>query len=149
MHAPLLFAGILTVFVLGCASQPNPDETMQFSTTGSILVRSGYVADVRDITVHDHTSSPAAPAIGALIGGVAGSLIGSGSGRAVAAIGGAAGGSIAAQQLAKPGTTSLRKVTVRFEDGQTQTYEVGANESFQVGEAVKIVNRNGNIQLVR
>jgi outer membrane lipoprotein SlyB len=149
MLARLLFAGLTAMLVLGCAAQPELHGAAQSSTTGTTLVRSGFVTDVRDVGIHDHSSSPAAPAIGAVVGGVAGSLFGSGSGRALAAIGGAAGGSIAAQQLAKPGTSYLRKVSVRFEDGQTQTYDVGADETFQVGQAVKIINRNGNIQLER
>lgn len=152
MPAPLLsrlFAGLMAASVLGCASHPEPHGSKGFRTSGAVLVRSGYVVEVRDVTVHDHSGSPAAPAIGAVVGGVAGSLFGSGSGRAVAAIGGAAGGSLAARQLAKPGTSHLRKVSVRFEDGQTQTYDVGADEIFQPGEAVKIVRREGKFQLVR
>lgn len=137
------------MLVLGCVSQPDSPGSAQTSTTGTMLVRSGFVTEVRDVAIHDHSSSPAAPAIGAVVGGVAGSMLGSGSGRALAAIGGAAGGSMAAQQLAKPGTSYLRKVNVRFDDGQTQSFDVGTDQNFRVGEAVKIVNRNGNIQLER
>ncbi len=122
---------------------------MQSSTTGAILVRTGYVSDVQDVTIHDHSGTSAAPAVGALVGGIAGSLIGSGSGRLLGTLGGAAGGSLAAQQLARPDTSSLRKVTVRFEDGTSHIYEVGAEEPFRVGEPVKVVNRSGNIQVLR
>lgn len=149
MRASLLIVSLTALSMVACASLPEPHERMQSSTTGTTLVRTGYVTEVRDVTVHDNSSSPAAPAIGALVGGVAGSMIGSGSGRAIAAIGGAAGGSVAAKQLAKPGTTTLKKVTVRFEDGGLQTYDVNTEEPFRVGEPVKVVNRNGNILLTR
>ncbi len=149
MHLSLLIAALTPVLLLGCASHQEAHETTQASTTGILLVRTGYVTEVRDVAVQDHSTHPSVPAIGALVGGVAGSLIGSGSGRAVAAIGGAAGGSIAGRELAKPGTTYLKKVSVRFEDGQLQTYDASTNDAFRVGEPVKVVNRNGNIELMR
>ncbi|MGV3741026.1 MAG: glycine zipper 2TM domain-containing protein [Burkholderiaceae bacterium] len=133
----------------GCASHSVAPDSLQSSTTGTILVRTGYVSGVQDVTIHDHSRSSAAPAVGALVGGVAGSLIGSGSSRVLGTLGGAAGGSLAAQQLARPEISSRKKVTVRFEDGTSQIYEVGAEEPFRVGEAVKIVNRAGNIQVLR
>jgi outer membrane lipoprotein SlyB len=152
MQHLLLIAGLNVLLLLGCASHPplpaNAEST-EASTSAAIFIRSGYVTDVRDVTVHDHSSPPSAPIAGALIGGIAGSLIGHGSGRTLAAIGGAAGGSVAARELTKPGETRLKKVTVRFADGATQSYELGAEENFQVGEPVKIVKRNGNIHLTR
>lgn len=140
-----MLTGLAAIVALGCASPRSIPA--KASTTGTILVRTGYVSDVRDVTIHDHSRTSAAPVIGALIGGLAGSVIG--SGRALATIGGAAGGSLAAQQVTRPETSSLKKVTVRFEDGATETYEVSMEDPFQVGEPVKIVNRNGNIQLMR
>jgi outer membrane lipoprotein SlyB len=152
MHHILLFAGLSALVMLGCASHPQfpaNTESSEASTTAAILIRSGYVTDVRDVIVHDNSSPPSAPIAGALIGGIAGSLIGHGSGRTLAAIGGAAGGSVAARELTKTGEARLKKVTVRFADGATQSYETGAEENFQIGEPVKIVKRNGNVHLTR
>jgi outer membrane lipoprotein SlyB len=150
MQALLPLTGLSIFLVLGCTSHPqlakNPEPTGA-NTSAAIFIRSGYVADVRDVAVHDNSSSSSAPVAGALIGGIAGSLIGRGSGRTLAAIGGAAGGSIAAQELTKPGETRLKKVTVRFANGETQSYELDADEYFQVGEPVKIVQRNGKMHL--
>jgi outer membrane lipoprotein SlyB len=152
MQHLLLLAGLSALLMLGCAAHPQLPanaESTEASTTAAIFIRSGYVIDVRDVTVHDNASAPSAPVVGALLGGIAGSLIGRGGGRTLAAIGGAAGGSVAAQELTKPGKTQLKKVTVRFANGELQTYELGADESFQVGEAVRIVQRNGKIHLTR
>jgi outer membrane lipoprotein SlyB len=149
MRFSLLTSGLSAILVLGCASHPESQEGMQSSTTGTFLVRTGYVSDVRDVAIHDDSRNSAAPAVGALVGGIAGSMIGSGGGRALGAIGGAAGGSLAAQQLARPEKSSLKKVTVRFEDGASQTYEANPEDPFQIGEPVKVISRNGNIQLMR
>lgn len=150
MQHLLLLAGLSALLLLGCAAHPQPPvnaESTEASTPATIFIRSGYVSDVRDVAVHDNASAPSAPVVGALIGGIAGSLIGHGSGRSLAAIGGAAGGSVAARELTKPGKIQLKKVTVRFADGQLQTYELDTEENFRVGEPVKIVKRNGKIHI--
>jgi outer membrane lipoprotein SlyB len=111
MQALLPLAGLSVLLALGCASHaqlPENPENIEASTTATIFIRSGYVTDVRDVAVHDNASAPSAPVVGALVGGIAGSMIGRGSGRTLAAIGGAAGGSVAAQELTKPGETRLK-----------------------------------------
>lgn len=140
----------LTAFLAsGCASLPDTQQKMQSGTAGTSLIRTGYVSDVRDVAIQDHSRASGAPAIGALVGGVAGSLIGSGSGRMLGAVGGAAGGSLAAQRLARPEQSTVTKVTVRFEDGSSQIYEVDLKESFRIGEPVKVVSHHGDIRLMR
>lgn len=144
-----LLAGLIVLLASGCASHPDVSQKMQFSPTGTSLVRTGYVSDVRDVAVRDHSRASGAPAIGALVGGAAGSLIGSGSGRMLGAISGAAGGSLAAQRLARPEESTVTKVTVRFEDGSSEAYEADPKEAFRIGEPVKVVNHHGVIRLMR
>lgn len=141
-------AGLTVLLASGCASHPDLPLNMQASATGPTLVRTGYVSDVRDVAIQDHSRASGAPAIGMFVGGAAGSLIGNGSGRMISAIGGAIGGSLVAQGLAHPDQFAVTQVTVRFEDGSAQNYQVNPAEPFRIGEPVKVVKHNGSIRLM-
>jgi outer membrane lipoprotein SlyB len=130
-----------TVLAAGCAAPGGMGDSS--STEGSTLVRIAYVTDIRDVTLHGNQHSTAGSVLGAVLGGIAGSNVGSGYGRGLATAGGAVAGSMAGQRLARTGGTPITRLTVRTEEGDLQTYDVGPEETFRVGDKVRIItNKN-------
>lgn len=81
-------------------------------------------------------------ALGMIVGGVGGALLGNqigrGTGRDLATIAGAAGGAYAGREVEKRvNTHKIWQVTVRYPGGETQNYEFTNNPGFKVGELVK------------
>ena len=81
---------------------------------------------------------------GAIVGGVAGAVVGnalSGGRDAATVLGGAAGAAIGSQ-VAKPATTgsSVYRVTIRTDDGVHRTYDVPATGDLRVGDRVRVEN---------
>lgn len=81
---------------------------------------------------------------GAIVGGVAGAVVGnalSGGRDAATVLGGAAGAAIGSQ-VAKPATTgsSVYRVTIRNDNGVHRTYDVPATGDLRVGDRVRVEN---------
>ncbi|WP_136413161.1 glycine zipper 2TM domain-containing protein [Herbaspirillum sp. ST 5-3] len=128
--------------LVGCASErPQSDK---LSTEGTTVVQTAEVMNVRDITVHDGHSTGLGSFVGAILGGVTGNAIGGGNGNAVATVAGAVGGSLAGQHMEQSNASrSSIELTLRFADGAIRTYQVAPDESFRVGDTVKVTTNRG------
>jgi outer membrane lipoprotein SlyB len=119
MRAGLPVAITMTVLLIGCAMEP-PPQTAVSSTQGSTVVQSAQVTNVRDITIRGGPSS----GIGAIVGTVLGDMSG--------------------QQVEQSGVSkNITTLTVRFENGDTRTYDIEPGESFRIGDIVKIATSKG------
>jgi outer membrane lipoprotein SlyB len=86
--------------------------------------------------------------LGAVVGGVAGALlgnqIGSGSGRAAATVVGGVAGAAVGNQIARnqQGVTTAPgyRITMQSDQGQIHTYEVPATGDLRVGDRVRVDN---------
>jgi len=80
---------------------------------------------------------------GGVVGGVLGHQIGSGRGNTVATVAGAAGGAYAGNQIEKSkNKKSYYAVTVKLDNGKTQTLTMGSPPTAKEGERVKILDGN-------
>ncbi|WP_162256864.1 glycine zipper 2TM domain-containing protein [Noviherbaspirillum sp. Root189] len=121
---------------------------MVSSTQGSFLVQNAQVTEVKDVVLRDGHNSGVGSFVGSILGGVAGSRIGSGTGSAIAGIGGAVAGGMAGQHAEQSSSgRSSTEVTVRLDNGELRTFAVTSNESFRVGEIVKVTTNNGQVRL--
>jgi outer membrane lipoprotein SlyB len=78
---------------------------------------------------------------GALVGGLLGNQVGGGSGKTVATIAGAAGGAYAGSAIEKKaGDKTITVVTVKMDDGQTQTFDFETEVPILAGDRVQVVN---------
>lgn len=140
----ILLTGIA---LAGCASPP-PAPSMVSSTQGSFLVQNAQVTEVKDVVLRDGHNSGIGSFVGSILGGIAGSRIGSGTGSTIAGIGGAVAGGMAGQHAEQSGSgRSSTEVTVRLDNGELRTFAVAPNESFRVGETVKVTTNNGQVRL--
>ena len=108
-------------------------------------VHYGRVVSVRGVTVSD---SGAGTLGGALIGGLAGSAIGSGRGNTLAIVGGAlAGGAVGSQMNQSTG----QELTILLQSGE-EIVTVASNKttafSFRAGDEVALRIRNGQVTTI-
>lgn len=82
---------------------------------------------------------------GAVVGGVAGNQVGSGKGKTVATVAGTAGGAYIGHQIeTRNEKTTGYAITVRMQNGSSQTLTQSTNSGLSVGDRVRI--DNGSIQ---
>jgi outer membrane lipoprotein SlyB len=78
---------------------------------------------------------------GAVIGGLLGNQVGSGSGRTAATAAGAIGGALAGREIEQRRNARHHvEVRVRYENGNVQTLDFPNDPGFRVGERVKVTN---------
>ena len=107
---------------------------------------------ITDVKLVSGTAAPrgnhlAGTAIGAIIGGVLGNQIGSGSGRSAATVLGAAGGAMAGNQIARRNSDgsyasneAVYRISVQTDNGEMRQYDVSATGDLQPGDRVRIEN---------
>jgi len=140
----LLLSSVSAIVLTACASH-RPEIS---STEGSTWVQKGYVSDVRDVTENDGRNETLGTILGSVVGGIAGSSIGSGYGRALSSASGAVAGGLAGQQVGRSNSSStVNRLTIRKDDNESGTYYVGPEETFHVGDMVKIISRNGIVKI--
>jgi outer membrane lipoprotein SlyB len=92
-----------------------------------------------------HPGSSAPVGLGAIIGGIAGGIIGhqfgSGSGQTAATIGGAIAGGAVGHQVERANTADRYRVIVRLDSGGTVALDQVGEGELRVGDRVRIVNR--------
>jgi outer membrane lipoprotein SlyB len=143
MRAGLPVAITMTALLIGCAMEQPPQSTVS-STQGSTVVQSAQVTNVRDITIRGGPSSGIGAIVGTVLGSVAGNTPGGSNGRAAATVGGTVAGDMAGQQVEQSGVSkNITTLTVRFENGDTRTYDIEPGESFRIGDIVKITTSKG------
>ncbi len=111
------------------SSQPTYNQSYQYGTVSAIEHIDG---------------SGRSTGIGAVIGGVAGGLLGNqvggGRGKDVATVAGAVGGAIAGNEIEKRKNANQNRyrVSVRLDNGAYQTFEQNVNGDLRVGDRVRV-----------
>jgi outer membrane lipoprotein SlyB len=128
------------------ASVPPPASPAPASPTPAVKVQSlpapvsrdsGTVIDLRTVSQAAQPSGLGAIA-GGVIGGVLGNQVGNGKGRTLGAVLGAVGGGYAGHEIERRVRTTARyDMTLRFEDGSTQTFSREQPWNVNVGETVR------------
>jgi len=77
---------------------------------------------------------------GAVVGGIVGNQIGSGTGNTLATVAGAAGGGYVGHELEKRQRTDGYKITVRLEDGSHQVLVQEKDPGLRVGDRIRLEN---------
>lgn len=143
----VIFIAILPLLLNACASSNSGsvykrDETRQVQT-----VKMGVVESVREVRI-EGTKSPVGSAAGAVVGGVAGSQVGSGAARTIATVVGAVVGGLAGS-AAEEGITRKNglEITIKLDSGAIIAVVQEADEAFQPGEKVRILESGGTTRI--
>lgn len=112
-------------------------------------VQMGVVESVREVTL-EGTKTPIGAGAGAVVGGVAGSTVGGGRGSVVGATVGAVLGGVggAAAEEAITRQKGL-EITVKLDSGRMIAITQAADESFQVGDRVRVLTGGGVTRVSR
>ena len=140
MLAALMFSG--------CANMDPVSAPANAEVTRSGNVYSGYGVVQSIELVQQEKSGMGGSGIGvctiagAVIGGVVGNQIGSGTGKTVATVVGAAGGGYVGHEIEnrQQTTEDTYKITVRMEDGSYQSLLQSTHSGFRVGDRVRFNN---------
>lgn len=140
----LIAVAAASVAVLGgCASSMSGGAYSRGQARQAQEVQMGMVESVRNVKI-EGTKSPVGTGAGAVIGGIAGSNVGSGKGSTVATIlgavaGGVAGSAIEEGVMSKDGL----EITVKLDNGRMIAVTQEADEQFRVGERVRVLSGGG------
>ena len=101
----------------------------------------GAIESVNIVEVKGDSPNIIGTIAGGLLGGVAGNQVGGGSGKDLATIIGAVGGAYAGNRAENNmGKTKVHRVTVRLDNGTTQSFDYASDPTVQLGTRVKIEN---------
>jgi outer membrane lipoprotein SlyB len=145
MKSLLWIAIALTgLMLVGCASSNSGavysrDEARKVQT-----VKSGVIEGVRQVKL-EGTKSPIGTIAGGAVGGIAGGSIGGGRGSAIAAVIGAVAGGLAGSALEEGVTRKdALEITVKLDGGGLIAIVQEADEPFNIGEKVRIIENGEN-----
>jgi outer membrane lipoprotein SlyB len=123
----------------GCASTSPPNSNVVASNVSGY----GTVQSV-EIVPRQESNNLAGTLGGAVVGGLLGHQIGGGTGNTVATLAGAAGGAAAGNQVQRNMSNGQAqqayRITVRMDDGSTQTLLQDSVPGVQRGDHVRLVN---------
>jgi outer membrane lipoprotein SlyB len=145
MKSLLWIAIALTgLMLVGCASSNSGavysrDEARKVQT-----VKTGVIEGVRQVKL-EGTKSPIGTIAGGAVGGIAGGSIGGGRGSAIAAVIGAVAGGLAGSALEEGVTRKdALEITVKLDGGGLIAIVQEADEPFNIGEKVRIIENGEN-----
>lgn len=135
----LLVIAFLTALTVACASSNSGSVYKRDDARKVQTVRTGVVESVRTVKL-EGTKSPVGTVAGGAIGGIAGSSVGGGRGSAIAAVIGAVVGGLVGS-AAEEGITRKDglEITVKLDGGALIAIVQEADEQFNPGDRVRIV----------
>ena len=134
---------VVTLLVSGCVSSKFGGVYKRDQARTVQRVELGIVEHVREVRL-EGTKSGIGAAIGGVVGGIAGSEVGHGSGRKIATILGAAGGGAAGAAAEEAATRQKGlEITVELDNGRLIAVTQTADESFNVGDRVRVLSGQG------
>ncbi len=139
----LLAVAIISVFLSACASSNSGSVYSRDEARKTQTIRTGVVESVRQVKL-EGTKSPVGTIAGGAVGGIAGSSVGGGRGSAIAAVIGAVAGGLLGS-AAEEGITRKDgiEITVKLDGGAMVAVVQEADEVFNPGERVRLVESGG------
>jgi len=143
----LLAVLLISLVLSACASSRSGDVYSRDQTMREMVVRSGIVESVREVSM-EGTQSGAGTLAGAAVGGVAGSTVGGGRGQIVGAIIGAVLGGIAGNSIEENATKrNALEISVSLDGGKLIAVVQEMGEVFYPGERVRVLSGNGSTRV--
>ncbi len=143
----LLIIALCSIFLAACASSNSGSVYKRDEARKVHTVKTGVVESVRTVRL-EGTKSPVGTVAGGAIGGIAGGSIGHGRGSALAAVVGAVAGGLAGSAAEEAITRKdALEITVKLDGGGLVAIVQEADEAFNPGESVRIVE-NGSTSRV-
>lgn len=131
----------------GCAYHGGSGDYRGYQVMGEQAVRFGVVESVRPVRITPRETG-VGTAGGAVLGGIAGSNVGGGSGQVAGAVGGAILGGIIGQQIEHDANQRQGvEITVMLDSGKYIAVVQEADEDFRAGDRVRILTGRGTTRV--
>jgi len=143
-----LFAVGLIALLLGACASSNSGSVYSRDDARKVqTVKTGVVESVRQVKL-EGTKTPIGTVAGGAVGGIAGSSIGGGRGSAIAAVIGAVVGGLAGS-AAEEGITRKDglEITVKLDGGSLVSVVQEADEVFNAGDKVRLLENGGTTRV--
>lgn len=139
---------VLSVFALGgCAAGLGGKDYSRDQARVVQQVQMGVVESVREVNI-EGTKSPVGAGAGAVVGGVAGSTVGGGRGSVVGATVGAVLGGVGGAAAEEAVTRQKGvEITVKLDSGRLIAVTQAADETFRVGDRVRVLTGGGTTRV--
>lgn len=144
MQVVKIMAIVVLAAMLGACVSSNSGSVYKRGEARTVqTVKMGVVESVRLVKL-EGTKSPVGTGAGAVVGGIAGNTVGGGRGRAIATVLGAVAGGLAGS-AAEEGLTRDDgvEITVKLDSGNMIAVVQEADEQFNPGERVRVLEANG------
>jgi outer membrane lipoprotein SlyB len=144
MQVVKVMAIVVMAAMLGACVSSNSGSVYKRGEARTVqTVKMGVVESVRLVKL-EGTKSPVGTGAGAVVGGIAGNTVGGGRGRAITTVLGAVVGGLAGS-AAEEGFTRKDgvEITVKLDSGNMIAVVQEADEQFNPGERVRILEANG------
>lgn len=143
----LVAIGTLSLFIAACASSNSGSVYSRDEARKVQTVRTGVVESVRQVKL-EGTKSPVGTVAGGAVGGIAGSSVGGGRGSAIATVIGAVAGGLLGS-AAEEGFTRKDglEITVKLDGGNMVAVVQEADDPFQAGDRVRLVESGGTTRV--
>ncbi len=139
----VLLIGTLTLLMAACASSNSGSVYKRDDARKVQTVKTGIVESVRTVKL-EGTKSPIGSIAGGAVGGIAGSSVGSGRTSSIAAIIGAVAGGLAGSAIEEGVTRKdALEITIKLDGGGLIAIVQEADEQFNPGDRVRIVESGG------
>jgi outer membrane lipoprotein SlyB len=143
----LAYIILISLFVVACASSNSGSVYKREDARKVQTVKTGVVESVRQVKL-EGTKSPVGTIAGGAVGGIAGGGIGGGRGSALGAVVGAVAGGLAGSALEEVATRKdALEITVKLDGGALIAIVQEADETFNPGDRVRIIE-NGSTSRV-
>ena len=139
----VLAAAAALALLGGCAYNRGPYDYRGYEVGSAQSVRFGVVESVRDVRISPRDTG-VGTAGGAVLGGIAGSNVGGGSGQVAGAVGGAILGGIIGHNVEESANEQHGlEVTVLLDSGRYISVVQPASEPFRPGDRVRVLSGRG------
>lgn len=147
MKLKALFVVSLCMVVVACGSNPSATTYSRDQALTVQQVQFGTIVSIRSVQIAG-TQSGVGAAAGTVIGGVAGSGVSDGRGSAIAAVvAGVAGGLIGDKAEEAATRKAGLEITVQMDNGNILSVVQQAEETFQVGDRVRLLTSGGKARI--
>jgi len=138
-----LAVALVTSILAACASSNSGNVYSRDEARRAQTVKTGVVESVRAVKL-EGTKSPVGTIAGGAVGGIAGSSIGGGRGSMIGAVLGAVAGGLAGSAAEEAITRkNALEITVKLDGGGLVAIVQEADEQFNAGDRVRIVENGG------
>ncbi|HSN20047.1 MAG TPA: glycine zipper 2TM domain-containing protein [Usitatibacter sp.] len=140
-------AAVCALLLGGCAYPYGSYDYRGYQVMGEQTVRFGVVDSVRPVRIMPGESGVGA-AGGAVLGGLAGSQVGGGSGQVAGAVGGAILGGVIGSNVERSANERQGvEVTVLLDNGRYVSVVQEADELFRPGDRVRVLSGRGTTRV--